>query len=93
MSGETTEVLVQMAEVKGQLSVILQLMQQNHDATHQRLNDFRQSAEGRFSGLETRLDRVEENERGTAIKAAGGGALSGALVAGAIEVMKFFGGR
>ena len=92
MSADNSEVLVQMAEVKGQLSMMLQLMQQNHDSTHQRINDFRLSVEGRLAGVETRLKQVETNERSTAIKAAGGGALSGAIVAASIEVMKRLGG-
>lgn len=83
--------LVQLAEVKGQLSMIAQLIQTNHGATHQRIDDLRQTVENRFSGVETRLETIEQNERGTAIRAAGSGAFSGAIVAGAIEVMKHFG--
>lgn len=93
MSGENNEVLVGLAEVRGQLTAMTQLMQQNHDSTHQRINDFRHAIEGRITGVEARLDKVEKNERGTALKGAGGGALSAAIVAAGIEALKIFSGR
>lgn len=93
MSDENHQLLVQFAEVKGQLSAVLQLMQHNHDSTHQRINDFRTAVEGRIAGVEARLEKVEDNERGTAIRAASGGALSAAVVTGAIEALKFFASR
>ncbi len=86
-----TEALVQLAEVRGQLTMIAQLIQTNHGATHQRIDDLRQTVETRFSGVEDRLETIEQNERSTAIRAAGTGAFSGAIVAGAIELMKHFG--
>jgi sugar (pentulose or hexulose) kinase len=90
---ENNEVLVQLAQVKGQLTAMTQLMQQNHDSTHQRINDFRHAVEGRIAGVEARLDKVENNERGTAIKAAGGGALSAAIVTATIKALEFLAGR
>lgn len=84
--------LVQLAEVKGQLTMIVQLIQTNHGATHQRIDDLRKTVESRFAGVENRLETIEQNERGTAIRAAGSGAFSGAIVAGVIEVIKHFGG-
>jgi len=90
---ENNEVLVQLAQVQGQLTAMTQLMQQNHDSTHQRINDFRHAIEGRITGVEARLDKVEDNERGTALKAAGGGAFSGAIMAGAVELIKYLGSR
>lgn len=86
-----TAALVQLAEVRGQLTMIAQLIQNNHGATHQRIDDLRKTVETRFAGVEDRLETIEQNERGTAIRAAGSGAFSGAIVAGAIELMKHFG--
>lgn len=86
-----TAALVQLAEVRGQLTMIAQLIQANHGATHQRIDDLRKTVETRFTGVEERLETIEQNERNTAIRAAGSGAFSGAIVAGAIELMKHFG--
>lgn len=82
--------LIQLAEVKGQLTMIFQLIQTNHGATHQRIDDLRQTVESRFTGVEDRLEVIEKNERETAIRAAGSGAFSGAIVAGGIELLKHF---
>lgn len=90
MSDEKNVVLVQLARMEGQLASLTQLMQQNHDSTHQRINDFRHAVEGRIGGVEARLDKIEDNERGTALRAASGGAFSGAIVAAAIEAIKLF---
>lgn len=85
--------MVQMAEVKGQLTVMTQLMQQNHDSTHQRINDFRHSVEGRLTGVEARVGVIEKNERGTALRGASGGAISGAVVLAAVEAIKIMASR
>jgi hypothetical protein len=86
-------VLVQLAEVQGQLKLMTQMMQQNHESTHQRINDFRHAIEGRLSGVETRVSVIEKNERGTALRGAGSGALSGAIMGAAIEALKYLGNR
>lgn len=83
-----TAMLTELAEVKGQLAIITRLIQTNHDATHQRINDLRHSVDGRFDGVDSRLTRLEENERGTAIRTAAVGAVSGALVTAAIQFIK-----
>lgn len=93
MSTNDVSVLVELAEVKGQLKLMIQLMQQNHEATHQRINDFRHAVEGRVANVETRMSTLETNERTTALKGAGSGALAGAITGAAIEAMKFFAGR
>jgi len=93
MSDQNTVVLVELAEVKGQLKLMTQMMQQNHDSTHQRINDFRHAIEGRLSGVEARLNTVEKNERGTALRGASSGALAGSVVAASIEALKFFSTR
>jgi hypothetical protein len=86
---DATKVMVQMAEVKGQLSLMMQMMQQNHDSTHQRINDFRQAVEGRVTNVEGRVTVLEKNERSTALKSAG----STAVVLGMVEIIKHFGGK
>lgn len=91
-----TAVLLELAEVKGLLKAQMQLAQQNHEATHQRINDFRQAVEGRIDGVEGRIDglegrvaQVEKNERSTAVKSAG----ASAITLGIVELLKFFAGR
>ena len=71
--------LRELAEVKGQLTLITQLITQNNDATHQRINDLRHAIEGRFNGVESRVGQLEKNERETATKTAAVGALAGAV--------------
>ncbi|MES1977519.1 MAG: hypothetical protein V4451_05750 [Pseudomonadota bacterium] len=93
MSDTNTAMLVELAEVKGQLKLMTQLMQQNHEATHQRINDFRHAVEGRVSHVESRMATLEANERTTALKGAGSGALAGAIAGAAIEAIKWFGAR
>lgn len=93
MSDNNVSVLVELAEVKGQLKLMTQLMQQNHESTHQRINDFRHAVEGRVSNVEGRMKTLETNERSTALKSAGSGALAGAITGAAIEAVKFFAGR
>lgn len=65
-----------------------QMMQQHHESTHQRINDFRHAIEGRIDGVDARVMRLEANERHTAIKVAGGGAVSGAIVSAVIKLIE-----
>ena len=81
------QTLQQLAEVKGQLTNITLLIQNSQTSTHQRIDDLRTSMETRFDGVEERLSRVEENERATAMRAAGSGAITGAIVAAGIEFL------
>lgn len=82
------QALTEIAAVKGQLTGIATMIQANHEASNKRLDDFRHSVEGRIGGIEERLGKLEENERGTAIRSSATGALAGAIVAGAIAVLK-----
>lgn len=93
MSDTSTAVLVELAEVKGQLKMMTQMMQANHESTHQRINDMRHAVEGRLDGVETRVGVLEKNERGTAIRSAGTGALAGAIAAAGIAALKGLGGH
>ena len=80
-----------LAEVKWQLASISLLIQNCLSATHQRIDDLRKTVEDRFTGIEERLGRVEENERKTAMRAASVGALAGAVVPAGIELLRFKG--
>lgn len=91
MSDPATTLLVEMGQVKGQLTAMTALLQQNHTATQTRIEDLSKSVGVRFDGLEKRLATLEENERGTAIRAAGTGALAGAIVAAALAAIKGMG--
>ena len=84
-------VLIAMGKLEGQLSAMTNLMQQNHQATQTRIEDLSKSVGVRFDGIEKRLGTLEQNERGTAIRAAGTGALAGAVVAAAIAAMRGLG--
>ena len=85
-------VIQQLAQVQGQLATIVQLVQQQGDSTNKRIDDFRQATDVRFSGIETRLGTLETNERGTAMRTAAVGALSGAIVSAGLALLKL-GGR
>ena len=86
-----TTMLVEMGQVKGQLTAITELIRQNHTATQTRIEDLSKSVGVRFDGIEKRLGTLEANERGTAMRAAGTGALAGAVVAAALAAMKVLG--
>jgi hypothetical protein len=84
--------LAELAAVKGQLTLIAQMIQHNHDATHQRIDDLRHSIEGRISGIDGRVSTLESRERETALRTAGlsavSGSIGGALVSGLLAAMR-----
>lgn len=73
-------VMAQLADVQGQLKVMTQMLMSQSQAMNTRLDDMSKAMNTRFDGVETRLQRVEDNERKTALVAAGTGAVAGALV-------------
>jgi hypothetical protein len=77
-------ILLQLGQVQGQLLGLTQMIQSQHDSTGKRMDDFQHAMESRLSNVEDRIGKVEDKERGTAIKAAGGSA----LVVGVIELLK-----
>jgi len=83
--------LVEMGQVKGQLTAMTALLQQNHLATQTRIEDLSKSVGVQFDDVKSRLTTLEANERGTAIRAAGTGALAGAIVAAGIAAMRGIG--
>ncbi len=83
-------VMQQLAEVRGQLVVMTQLMQNNHAATQTRIEDLRSSMDSRFETLEGRMGHLEQNERKTAISSAISGALSGAVVSASLAALKLW---
>lgn len=83
-----TAVLVEMGQVKGQLTALVTLIQQNHAATQTRIEDLSKSVGVQFDDVKSRLTTLEANERGTAIRAAGTGALAGAIVSAALVAVK-----
>lgn len=88
MSDNNAAVLAQLAEVQGQLKVLTQLLMTANQSTNQRLDDMRGAMDTRFTGVEERLQRVEDNERKTALMTAGIGAVSGALVSAGITLLR-----
>ena len=84
-------VLIAVGKLEGQITAMTALMQQHHIATQTRIEDLSKSVGVRFDGIERRLATLEQNERGTAIRAAGTGALAGAIVAAGIAAFKGLG--
>ena len=74
-----SDLLLQLGKLEGQVGQILQIMQANHSATNQRLDDMRAALNARVDGLDSRIERIENHERSTAIRSAASGALSGAV--------------
>lgn len=72
-----SDILVQLGKLEGQVGQIMSMMQLNHQAINQRLDDMRSATNARMDGHETRIEKIESRERGTAIRAATAGALSG----------------
>jgi hypothetical protein len=96
MSDPNAMLVMQLGEVQGQLKMMTHMIQQNQESTHQRIDDFRRATEGRLDGVDARIDGIEDqiktigkNERGTALRGASSGALSGAIVAAGVEILKF----
>jgi hypothetical protein len=87
---------IELAAVKGQLITLTQLMAANHGAIQQRLQDFQQSNERRFSAIEAQIATLTANERGTALRTAGlgaaGGGVAGAIAAAALKLFNLPGG-
>lgn len=88
MSDATDKALVELGEIKGQLKLMTQMLQQNHDSTNQRIDDVRHSMETRFKGVEERVGTLEKNERGTAIKAGIAATVGGMIVAAGTAFLK-----
>lgn len=86
-----TSVLIEMGQVKGQLTAMTTLLLQNHTATQTRIEDLSKSVSVRFDGVERRVATLEGNERGTAIRSAGTGALAGVIVSAALAALKGIG--
>jgi ElaB/YqjD/DUF883 family membrane-anchored ribosome-binding protein len=84
------QALQQLAEVRGQLSTITQLLQQNAKHTDQRIDDLRRSIEDRMDMQESRLDNLEKNERGTAIRTAAVAAVTSTIVAAGMAIARGF---
>lgn len=80
--------LAEIAQVRGQLTNITQLILNGQAATNTRIEDLRRTFEGRFDGVEKRLSTIEQNERGTAMRTSAIGAVSGAIVAAAIAALR-----
>ena len=84
----TIAALTQLCEVKGQLTSLMTMITLNHDNTNQRIDDLRHSIEHRFNGVESRVSKLETNERSTAIRVTSIAAGASALVAAGIEAAR-----
>jgi hypothetical protein len=93
MSGENEKTLVELGKIGGKLDMMMQMMQQNHADTNRRIDDLRTAQDARINSVEGRVKTLETNERSTAIKAGVAGTISGAIVAGAIAMIKLGAGR
>lgn len=82
------QVMQQLGEVQGQLANITLLIQNSHSQTNKRIDDLNVAVTARLDNMDERLQRVEANERSTAIKAGAVGAVTSAVVTGAIQLLK-----
>lgn len=80
-------VMRELGEVKGQLTVLMQVMQSNTTATNRRIDDMRDAVAGRLDSHEKRISTLEVNERGTAVKAGMSGMVGAAIVSAAIKAI------
>lgn len=72
------ETLRALGQVQGQLTGIENLIRDTAASTNRRIDDLKDSVDTRFEDHSNRIARLENNERATAIKAAGIGAAAGA---------------
>lgn len=86
-------VLIQLAQIKGQVDLLMQMIAANHTATHQRIDDLRHTIGQRFEGVEGRVKVLEGNERSTAIRVSSIAAGSSAVVAAGIEIARRLSGH
>lgn len=93
-----TRALLELAAIKGQLDMMLRLLQEQHSATHRRIDDLGAAMnqridtmsagiDSRFDTLDERVAKLEANERATAIKTAAAAALSGLLGAAGVKFL------
>lgn len=89
-----TALLMELGQVKGQLASLMTMMQNNHDHMNRRMDDVRHAMETQIKGAVARIDKLEQNERSTAIKAAGAGVASSLIITAAVAAIKgTFGGH
>jgi len=72
------ETLRALGQVQGQLNGIADLIRETSASTNRRIDDLKETMDDRFQDHGDRISRLENNERTTAIKAAGIGAAAGA---------------
>jgi hypothetical protein len=79
MSSPDPDTLRALGHVQGQLNGIADLIRETSASTNRRIDDLKETMDDRFQDHGDRITRLENNERGTAIKAAGIGAAAGAV--------------
>ena len=82
------KLLQEIAEVRGDLKTITALLQHQAQSSERRHNDLKEHLGERLDGHERRISKLEDNERSTAIKAAGLGVVTSALVAAGIAALR-----
>jgi len=83
-----TRALLELAAIKGQLDMMLKLLQEQHNATNRRIDDMNKSMDQRFDRLDSRVETLEDRERTTAIRTAATSAISAAVVSAGIALLK-----
>lgn len=90
-----SDILLHLGKIEGQVGQLMNMMQSNQTAINQRLDDMRTAMSVRIESNEKRIDKLEQNERGTAIKAGVAGTVSGtisaAMISAAVAAMRWFG--
>ena len=88
MPDSNSEILMHLGRIEGQVSQPMALMASGQTAVNQRLDDMNKAIDRQLSNHESRIEKLEDRERGTAIKASVAGTVSAAIVSGAIAMMK-----
>ena len=86
-------ILRSLGHIEGQVAQLMQMMQTNQAATNQRLDDMRASINARMDSQEKRIDKLETNERNTALRSSASAAIAAAIVSSGMAAIKHFTGQ
>ena len=87
---ETKQILQMLGKIDGKLEGLERTIDLNQQNINQRLDDLQKSNDQRFDSIEKRVEHVEEEQKNMIWKVAGWSGLTGAIVTGAVELMKQF---
>lgn len=77
-----------LAAVASELKGMSELLKQHMTSSDQRMDDIKASIDTQLNNQESRITRLENNERATAIRSAAVGAVGGGITAALAEVVR-----